>query len=109
MRRLEAATCGASNPLQCLPDEPSATLTLDRWCARHQLGDGGRIVADRVMGEDKTAPGDVRAQLRADAGVPIAYRRVRLRCGERVPSEADNWYVPSRLTSEMNDALETSD
>ncbi|HWU73117.1 MAG TPA: hypothetical protein VN137_06500, partial [Sphingomonas sp.] len=31
----------------------SATLTLDRWCARHHLADGARIVADRVRGQDK--------------------------------------------------------
>jgi hypothetical protein len=87
----------------------SATLTLDRWCSRHQLGKGARIVADRGKGEDKPPPADVRAQLRVGPGEPIAYRRVKLRCGERVLSEADNWYVPSRLTSDMNRRLETSD
>jgi len=34
---------------------------------------------------------------------------VRLRCGDKVLSEADNWYVPSRLTPEMNRALDTTD
>lgn len=87
----------------------SATLTLDRWCRRHQLGNGGRIVADRVKGEEKPAPTDVREHLHADASVAVAYRRVRLRCGARVLSEADNWYVPSRLTPEMNRTLETTD
>ena len=33
------------------------------------------------------------------------YRRVRLACGGRVLSEADNWYVPGRLTPEMNRVL----
>ena len=87
----------------------SATLTLDRWCARHHLADGARIVADRVRGQDKSPPAAVREQLHAEAGQPIAYRRVRLRCGEHVLSEADNWYVPSRLTPDMNRTLETSD
>jgi hypothetical protein len=32
-----------------------------------------------------------------------------LRCGSHVLSEADNWYVPSRLTVEMNRQLDTSD
>ena len=40
---------------------------------------------------------------------PIGYRHVQLMCGERVLSEADNWYVPSRLTPEMNHRLDTSD
>lgn len=87
----------------------SATLTLDRWCARHHLADGAKIVADRVRGQDKPPPATVRDQLHVETGQPIAYRRVRLRCGAHVLSEADNWYLPSRLTPDMNRALETSD
>jgi hypothetical protein len=34
---------------------------------------------------------------------------VRLTCGDRVLSEADNWYVPARLTPEMNRVLDTTD
>ncbi len=30
-------------------------------------------------------------------------------CGGHVLSEADNWYVPARLTPQMNRALDTSD
>jgi chorismate-pyruvate lyase len=40
---------------------------------------------------------------------PIHYRRVQLVCGEHVLSEADNWYVPRRLTSEMNSLLDNTD
>jgi hypothetical protein len=87
----------------------SATLTLDRWCARHHLADGARIVADRVRDQDKPPPPAVREQLHVGADQPIAYRRVRLRCGEHILSEADNWYVASRLTPDMNRMLETSD
>jgi hypothetical protein len=87
----------------------SATLTLDRWCARHHLGSGARIVADRVKGDDKAPPAQVREQLHVGADQPIAYRRVRLRCGDRVLSEADNWYVPAKLTPEMNRVLTTTD
>ena len=39
----------------------------------------------------------------------MRYRRVRLMCGDRLFSDADNWYVPERLTPEMNTALEGSD
>lgn len=87
----------------------SATLTLERWCARHQLAATSKIVADRVVGENGEVPADVRTQLRADPDQSIAYRRVKLRCGDRILSEAENWYVPSRLTPEMNRALATSD
>ena len=44
----------------------------------------------------------------AEAGL-VRYRRVRLCRGGLVLSEADNWYVPGRLTASMNRALEGSD
>jgi hypothetical protein len=88
----------------------SATLTLDRWCAAHKLApEGSKIVAQRVGGQDKPADEHIRELLTVGPGELIAYRRVRLVCGDRVLSEADNWYVPAKLTAEMNQALKTSD
>ncbi|MGZ2433948.1 hypothetical protein ACVITL_004543 [Rhizobium pisi] len=88
----------------------SATLTLDRWCAAHKLApESSKIVAQRVGGQDKPADEHIRELLTVGPGELIAYRRVRLVCGDRVLSEADNWYVPAKLTAEMNQALKTSD
>lgn len=88
----------------------SATLVLDDWCTRHHLAaPGSRIVADRDRLIDKPATSAQRAALRVRDGEPVRYRRVRLRCGGQILSEADNWYVPARLTPAMNVALETSD
>jgi hypothetical protein len=87
----------------------SATLTLERWCADHRLGDPPRIVAERVRDVDKPASAEVRAALDVKLNEPLGYRRVRLKCGDHVLSEADNWYVPSRLTPEMNHTLQTTD
>ena len=87
----------------------SATLTLERWCADHRLADPARIVAERVRDAEKPATADVRAALDVKPDEPLGYRRVKLKCGERVLSEADNWYVPARLTPEMNRVLETTD
>jgi len=87
----------------------SATLTLDRWCGAHDMATPPTIVADRVRGQDKVATPEVRALLKVGADEAVNYRRVRLRCGTLVLSEADNWYVPSRLTAEMNQQLETTD
>jgi len=39
----------------------------------------------------------------------VKYRRVQPSCGDHILSEADNWYVPRRLTPEMNRLLETTD
>jgi len=87
----------------------SATQTLERWCRDHHLADDPRIVADGVAGVEKTATADQRRRLEVGADAEIRYRRVALRCGTRVLSEADNWYVPARLTAEMNGLLETTD
>jgi chorismate-pyruvate lyase len=39
----------------------------------------------------------------------VAYRRVRLGCGADILSEADNWYLPDRLTPDMNRKLDQTD
>jgi chorismate-pyruvate lyase len=86
----------------------SATLTLERWCADHHLAQAPRVVVQRVHDAEKAIPADLQAKLATDAGSP-RYRHVRLMCGERVLSEADNWYVPGVLTAQMNEQLDTSD
>ena len=88
----------------------SATLVLDDWCARHRLAPAGsRIIAERVRDIDKPITTEQRETLRIAAAEPVRYRRVRLRCGAQILSEADNWYVPARLTPAMNAVLETTD
>jgi hypothetical protein len=87
----------------------SATLTLDHWCADHRLASPARIVAERVDGAYQAPMDEQRQLLGVSATEPIRYRRVRLTCGGRVLSEADNWYVPARLTPEMNRVLDTTD
>jgi hypothetical protein len=87
----------------------SATVILENWCRDHRLADDPRILARVVTGVVKPPTADQRARLDVNAREPVAYRRVDLRCGSHVLSEADNWYVPSRLTAEMNRLLETTD
>jgi hypothetical protein len=87
----------------------SATLTLERWCADHHLANPALIVAERVRDAVKPASAEVREALDVTPDEPLGYRRVKLKCGDHVLSEADNWYAPSRLTPEMNHALETTD
>lgn len=88
----------------------SATLTLDDWCAAHTIAPPGtKVVADRDRAVVKAPTAEQRRLLGVGAEEPIRYRRVRLRCGDVVMSEADNWYVPSRLTPQMNAALESTD
>jgi chorismate-pyruvate lyase len=92
-----------------LLSHPSATLTLEQWCGAHHLASDARIVARRVHGQDKPLPEGARALLGIGPDEPVRYRRVALRCGDVVLSDADNWYVPSRLTAAMNQQLDNSD
>jgi chorismate-pyruvate lyase len=87
----------------------SATLTLERWCDVHRLASPARIVAERIPGIDKPPSAEQRRELAATPTDRIRYRRVRLLCGAVVLAEADNWYVPSRLTPKMNRLLDTTD
>lgn len=86
----------------------SATEVLRRWCASAGWARPAAITALRQEGTDKPADASVRALLRALPGEAIRYRRVRLACGAHNLSEADNWYLPARLTPEMNRRLETT-
>jgi hypothetical protein len=92
-----------------LLSHPSATLMLEQWCARHHLAPEGTITARLDRTVRKPATEQLRQQLQAGPDEDIIYRRVRLTCGEKVLSEADNWYVPSRLTPEMNRMLTETD
>lgn len=85
---------------------PSATAVLEAWCAERGLAADPRILAVRVPGIDKAPSPVQRERLAVDPDETVHYRRVRLTCGSHVLSEADNWYVPGRLTPEMNAALD---
>lgn len=87
----------------------SATATLEKWCADHRMSPEPKIVARRAPGLDKAPSPETKERLGVGAGETVAYRRVALSCGGHVLSEADNWYVPGRLTAAMNHALETTE
>jgi hypothetical protein len=84
----------------------SASVVLQGWCADHGLPP---LIAGRVRGAEKPAPPAVLAALAVRPGEPLRYRRVTLACGAVILSEADNWYVPGRLTRQMNRRLDTTD
>jgi hypothetical protein len=107
--RLEALAMLQSLEL-ALVTQDSATLVLDDWCVRHHLAPPGtQIIAERQPGAERPAPPEVRANLHVGPAEPLRYRLVHLRCGARVLSIAENWYVPARLTADMNRALDTTD
>jgi hypothetical protein len=98
VRRLEAD----------LTASPSATQFLTDRCAALKLASPPVIKAERAH-ETRAAGAEVRKWLNVGTDTVLGYRRVKLACGAHVLSEADNWYVPGRLTPEMNHVLDTSD
>jgi chorismate-pyruvate lyase len=86
----------------------SATQVLERWCREHELAGEPRLVAHRVTGVDKPPTAEQLQRLGVSDVSELRYRRVALRCGAFTLSEADNWYVPGRLTEEMNRLLDTT-
>jgi chorismate-pyruvate lyase len=108
VKRLEAALLLQTLNADLLSHD-SATATLERWCTVHQLATPARITAERVREAQKPATEAQRQRLGLAPADELRYRRVRLLCGTVVLSEADNWYVPGRLTPEMNRQLDTTD
>lgn len=95
----------APGPLDRIAAGESASAVLGDWCSAHRLPP---LHADRLS-RRKMPDGGVRSALEAAGDATIAYRRVRLACGPRAMSEADNWYLPARLTPDMNRRLDTTD
>jgi hypothetical protein len=108
MTRVEALAVLQSLNADLLSHD-SATLTLEHWCDLHKLAYPPHIVAVRDPGVDKAPTAEQRRELGVAPSEAVRYRRVRLMCGALVLSEADNWYVPSRLTPDMNNLLDTTD
>jgi len=84
----------------------SASAILQGWCADHGLPP---LTARRDRAAVKPPTPAVLAALGVRPGEPVGYRRVRLACGMVILSEADNWYVPARLTRQMNRQLAAND
>jgi hypothetical protein len=103
--RLEALALIESLNAEILSSS-SATLTLERWCRDHALADSPQILAHRVDVPSAPPSTEVLSDLQVSSADPVRYRRVELTCGSHVLSVAENWYVPSRLTPEMNRLLD---
>lgn len=107
-----AAFADALSPAQlrdALAAAPSATVFLGRRCGELHLATPPAIRAVAVKGAQKSPDAAVLAALKAGVGEPIRYRRVRLVCGDKLLSEADNWYRPGQLTADMNRELDRTD
>ncbi len=79
----------------------TVTQVLEAWA-------GGAVRAERIAADIPASP-ETRARLRVGPDTPVAFRRVRLMRGAVTLSEADNWFVPDRLTADMRETLESTD
>jgi len=87
----------------------SATVSLEDWCRDHRLAAVPEIHADLMPATSHAPTAEQRQRLAVTQAETVRYRRVHLRCGARVLSDAENWYVPGRLTPDMNRLLESTD
>jgi hypothetical protein len=92
-----------------LAAQPSASAALTGWCAAQAIANPPTITAERVGQPFPGSAAPIRQLLAVPAQEPVTHRTVQLKCGGTALSVAYNWYVPSRLTPEMNTALETGD
>ena len=108
LARLEALALIQTLNGEILSSDQRATLTLEQWCRDHALADKPQVIAHPVAGASATPTAVQRRELQVSAHEIVRYRRVELTCGAHVLSIADNWYVPSRLTPEMNQLLDNN-
>ncbi len=87
----------------------SATLALEEWCRSRGLAASPRIAAKLVEGQDQAPVAEIEEALKLTPDERIVMRNVHLSCGAKVLSVAWNWYVPQRLTPQMNEQLRTTD
>ncbi len=87
----------------------SATASLQQWCADHHMASEPTISARLIPGAANPPTAEQLRRLNVKDGSALKYRLVELRCGEHILSVAENWYVPARLTADMNHLLENTD
>ena len=91
-----------------LASHNSATAALGEWCTARQIASPPQIRAVLDTAAPEPASPATLAALAVGPGDRTAFRHVRLMCGGQTLSDAKNWYVPARLTAEMNHTLETT-
>jgi chorismate-pyruvate lyase len=109
LSRVEALALIETLNAKLLGASCTATEVLDNWCADHKLASEPVIHARRITGVEKPVSAEQRQRLQVGPEEEVTYRHVELICGSHVLVEADNWYVPRRVGSEINRVLTTTD
>lgn len=85
---------------------PSATRALEEWIALAPERIATPLLVERTHEPATPCPAAF-APLLGEA--PLHYRKIRMTCGPLVLSEAENWYRPDLLDTDMQQALDTTD
>lgn len=105
MARLEATALLQSLNVELLTGD-SEKQTLEHWCVSHRLVSNPQIAIERVLDAEELPTEAQRKMLATAEKEPVRHRKVRVRCGSSVLLEADDWYLPSRVSPQVNALLE---
>jgi chorismate-pyruvate lyase len=94
---------------QALLSQPSASVTLTQWCRAQGLMGADEPLRAVLVGDSSPPADETRRRLQVGPDERVGYRHVQLRCGAHLVSDAENWFVPSRLTPAMNEELASTD
>ncbi|UYO56286.1 hypothetical protein KQX61_10750 [Rhodopseudomonas palustris] len=90
--------------LKVMREHDTATAALIAWCRCHHPYEA-EAIAITLLADETVAADCYDGPLQPRAGETLRRRRVWLHWGDRVLSEAENWYVPERLPPAMRDAI----
>jgi len=107
MARLEATALLQSLNVELLTSD-SEQQTLGRWCSSHGLVSNPQISIERVLDAEERPTEAQRKMLATSAKEPIRHRKVQVLCGATVLLEADDWYLPSRVSAQVNALIEST-
>lgn len=91
---------------------PSATRVLEQWINTYNLAPDNNLHAHRQTESSTPCPPFLLKTLLGASDTQtegVHYRKVQLTAHGKVFSEAENWYVPARLSPEMATQLNTTD
>jgi hypothetical protein len=84
----------------------SLKQTLERWCMSHRLVSKPQIAIERVLDVEELPTAAQSKMLATSAKDPVRHRKVRVLCGSAVLLEADDWYLPSRVSPKVSALIE---
>ncbi|KAA8383444.1 hypothetical protein FKW31_14865 [Acetobacter sp. DmW_136] len=91
---------------------PSATRVLEQWISTYNLAPDNNLHAHRQTEGTAPCPPFLLQTLLGACDTQtedVHYRKVQLTAHGKVFSEAENWYIPARLSPEMATQLDTTD